>query len=142
MIEYPPLYQRLVWDFKIASPNSIRHATNQVSWDFLFSDKDVHCQVHIFNTTLINIFSNFIPNKLVTFDHRDSSWMTEHLKEKTKWPNNICKEYLKNSKRKSDYLRVQSTISDVSNAVFKRKEDYHNHLAIKLNDPRTTFKPF
>ena len=115
MIEYPPLYQRLVWDFKIASPNSIRHATNQVSWDFLFSDKDVHCQVHIFNTT---------------------------LKEKTKWPNNICKEYLKNSKRKSDYLRVQSTISDVSNAVFKRKEDYHNHLAIKLNDPRTTFKPF
>ena len=35
----------------------------------------VHKQVSIFNETLINIFSNFTPNKLVTFDDRDPTWM-------------------------------------------------------------------
>ena len=31
---------------------------------------------------LINIISNFIPNKLVTFNDKDPPWMTEKLKEK------------------------------------------------------------
>ena len=37
-----------------------------------------HCeQVNIFNKTIINIFSNFTSNKLVTFDDKDPPWMTE-----------------------------------------------------------------
>ena len=31
---------------------------------------------------LINIISNFIPNKLETFNDKDPPWMTEKLKEK------------------------------------------------------------
>ena len=31
---------------------------------------------------LINLISNFIPDKLVTFDDKDPPWMTEKLKEK------------------------------------------------------------
>ena len=31
---------------------------------------------------LINLISNFIPDKLVTFDYKDPPWMTEKLKEK------------------------------------------------------------
>ena len=32
----------------------------------------------------MNIFSNFTPNKLVTFHDKDPPWMTEELKEKIK----------------------------------------------------------
>ena len=37
----------------------------------MFSYENVHQQVNIFNKTIINIISNFIPNKLVTFDDKD-----------------------------------------------------------------------
>ena len=50
----------------------------------MFSCKNVPQQVYIFNKTIINIFSNFIPNRLVTFDDEDHPWMTEKLKEKIK----------------------------------------------------------
>ena len=44
------------------------------------SYKNVQQQVNIFNKTIMNIFSNFVPNKLVTFDDKDLSWMTQKLK--------------------------------------------------------------
>ena len=47
----------------------------------MFSGKNVHQHVNIFNKTIIHIFPNFIPNKLVTFDDKYPPWMTEKLKE-------------------------------------------------------------
>ena len=67
---YPPPYQRLVWDFKRAEVNAITTAINQVDWR-CFPCKNVHQQVNIFNKTIIKIFSNFIPNKLVNFENED-----------------------------------------------------------------------
>ena len=34
-------------------------------------NKNVHKQVSTFKTTLMNIFSNYIPNKCVTVDNKD-----------------------------------------------------------------------
>ena len=95
-IVYPPPYERLVWDFKRADVNAITTAINQVDWKFLFSCKNVHQQVNIFNKTVINIFSNFIPNKLVTFDDKDPPWKTQKLKEKITWKHKVYRDYLKN----------------------------------------------
>lgn len=36
---------------------------HMVNREFVFSDKNVHEKVSIFNKTLMNIFSNYIPNK-------------------------------------------------------------------------------
>ena len=41
----------------------------------MLNNNSVHKQESIFNETLMNIFSNFNPNKLATFDDRDPSWM-------------------------------------------------------------------
>ena len=48
MIEYPPPYERLVWDYKKANIDSIQKALKQINWRFLFSNKSVHQQVEIF----------------------------------------------------------------------------------------------
>ena len=37
----------------------------------MLNNKSVQKQVSIFNGILMNIFSSFTPNKLVTFDNRD-----------------------------------------------------------------------
>ena len=52
----------------------------------------------------MNIFSNFTPNKLVTFDDRDPPWMNDFVKSKIKWKNQLCKIYTKNGYKCNDYL--------------------------------------
>ena len=54
MIVYPPPYERLVWDYKRANTDAIISSINQVDWEFLFFNKNVHQQVYIFNKTLIS----------------------------------------------------------------------------------------
>ena len=64
MIEYLPPYERLVCKYKKANIDSIQKALEKIDWRFFFSNKSVHQQVKILNNTLMNVFSNFIPNKL------------------------------------------------------------------------------
>ena len=41
----------------------------------------------------MNIFLNFTPNKLVTFDDRDPLWMNDYVKGKIKLKNSLYKIY-------------------------------------------------
>ena len=59
----------------------------------MFNNKYVHKWVSIFNEILMNVFSNFTPNKLVTLDDRDSPWMNDFVKSKIKWKNQLYKTY-------------------------------------------------
>ena len=93
----------------------------QINWQNLFLNKDVHQQITL-NHIVINAFSNFVPNKIVTFDDRDPPWMTEYIKTKTQH-DNIYKNYLRSSKNNQDFQNLQSAIDDVSNTICKRKSD-------------------
>ena len=53
MIVYTP-YEHLVWDYKRANTDAITSSINQVDWEFIFFNKNVHQQVYIFNKTLIS----------------------------------------------------------------------------------------
>ena len=87
-IKYPPPYKHLVWDYNKANVESIKNIES-VNWELMFSNKSVLKQVSIFNETLMNIFSNFTPNKLVTCDDRDPPWMNDFVKSKIKWKNQL-----------------------------------------------------
>ena len=50
-------------------------------WSYLFSGKNVHEQVGLFNKTLLNIFPNFIPNKIILCDDKDPPWMNDEIKK-------------------------------------------------------------
>ena len=39
------------------------------------NNKSVGKQVSVFSKTIMNIFSNFVPNKLVTYDESDPPWI-------------------------------------------------------------------
>ena len=89
---------------------------------------------------LINIFSNFIPNKLVTFNDKDPPWMTEKLKGKIKWKQKVYRDYLKNGKTEADY--VHHAINEVSQHISESKGKYYNKLSMKLNSPKTSSKTY
>ena len=81
--EYPPPYHRLVWDFRNAKYMSLMKVVNIVNWEFLFSKINVHEQVSVFINTLMNIFSNYIPNRYVTFNSKDPAWPRKEIKKKS-----------------------------------------------------------
>ena len=43
----------------------------------------------------MNIFSNFVPNKQVTFGDSNPPWMNEFIKNKIKWKHQIYKTCIK-----------------------------------------------
>ena len=57
--------------------------------------KSVQKQASISNEILMDIFLNFTPNKLITFDDRDPPWMNDFVKSKIKWENHLYKIYQK-----------------------------------------------
>ena len=64
--EYPPPYHRLVWDYKRANVNSIKQALYQMNWSIILSNKDVHQQVNILNSIILNVSTNYVSNKVIT----------------------------------------------------------------------------
>ena len=53
-----------------------------VDWHFMFMNKTAHEQVTAFKIILMNIFSNYIPNKYIIIDDTDPSWMKKAIKDK------------------------------------------------------------
>ena len=80
----------------------------------------------------MNVFSNFVPNKFVTFNDRKPLWMSSNIKYKINYRNNIFREYLKKGKQQVDYMKLQNTIKELSELISTRKDDYNLHLANKL----------
>ena len=45
-----------------------------------FPDLDINDKFYLFNTTIKNILSNFIPNETITFDDRGPPWINSQVK--------------------------------------------------------------
>ena len=110
--------------------------------NFLFSNKSVHEQVTVFNQTLMNTFSNYIPNKLITVDDKDPLWMNESIKKKIRTKKYACKSFNANKKNYDAYLKLQTTSTKLSEMILKRKGDCYCALSDKLNDPHTSAKSY
>ena len=91
---------------------------------------------------IIIVFSNFVPNKIVTFDDRDPPWMTEYIKTKIQQCDNIYKNYLRSSKNNQNFQYLQRAIDNVSNTICIRTSDHYNQLAQKLINPTASSKTF
>ena len=123
-----------MWDFKRANISSIRKAITMVDWQFMFLNKNTHEQAAIFNDILMNIFSNYIPNKYVTINDRDPPWMIEKIKNKI----NLKRSLSKSNK----FIEIQMWSTEISTMILERKEKYYHDLSMKLNDLKTIAKTY
>ena len=88
------------------------------------------------------LFSNYIPNKLITVDDKDPSWMNESIKKKIMAKKYPCKSFNANKNNYDAYLKLQTISTELSEMILKRKEDYYCVLSDKLNDPYTSAKSY
>ena len=49
---------------------AIQRAISAFNWDTAFQNKDINDKSKVLNETLVNIFNNFIPNKISKFDYK------------------------------------------------------------------------
>ena len=99
-------------------------------------------QVHLFNDTILNIFKNFIPNKILTFDDSDPPWINEQLKNLIRLKNGMFKLYLQNGKKQNDYILLQNANHQLSELLNRNKKKYYDRLTAKLNNPSTSAKAY
>ena len=88
----------------------------------------------------MNVFSNFISKKFVTFNDRYPLWMAANSKDKINYRNNIYGKYIKKVKQQVDYIKLQNTTKELSEVILTRNDDYNRHFANKLIGPTTTPK--
>ena len=139
-IENPPPYTRKIWNYSRSETDLIKRSFESFNLSKFFSCKSVHEQVEPFNKTLLNIFHNFIPNKIIAYDDRDPSWMNDEIKKLIK-----RKHWLFQSQRKScnlDFMVLNLFTLDISDATASSKLKYYEGLANKLNDPKTDPKTY
>ena len=107
-----------------------------------FLHKNVDNKIELFKEILINIFSNFVPHKAVTINDEDLPWMTQSIKDKIQWKNSIYKQFVKSNKSQFEFLKLRRAISEVSDLISQKKNDYYNHLSEKVNNPKTRAKTY
>ena len=63
-VSYPPPYERTVWHFSRENSDHIKKAINLFDWESSFNNLDINEQVSLFNETIMNTMSSFVPNEL------------------------------------------------------------------------------
>ena len=75
-----------------------------------------------FNSALINIFTNYVPHKAVSFDDKDPPWINNFMKTKLALKNAIYRQYIMNGKKDQDLIALENPRKDESNLNLKQKK--------------------
>ena len=82
-IVYPPPYLREILHYREANTELIRRAIKEFNWERAFSNTSVNEKGDIFNRTILNILSNFIPHEIIVCDDKDPSWLNNRIESLT-----------------------------------------------------------
>ena len=102
---YPSPYKLLVWDYKKANIDVINWAIKSFNWQELL------------NETLMNIFINFISNKIKTFRDSDPPWMNDDIKNKVKLKYKLHNRYLRHQKNNEDFTKLEGLRNETDNII-------------------------
>ena len=98
-----------------------------------FEDCESNMQVNILTDTFFDIMSNFIPNKIILIDTRDSPWIKKKIKVLIHDENLVYKNHFK--KNNSDTQRAFSQIQTQHQlSIENLKLKYYQKLSNKLSN--------
>ena len=95
---YTPPYEREIWHYQRANVDLIQRTIEQFSWKKSFRNLNINEIVFLFNKTIKNIFSNFIPHETVTCEDRDPPWINNNIKQLIQEKNDTYTIYILNDK--------------------------------------------
>ena len=139
-IFYPPPYVRTVWQFKHANSDHIKRATDVFDWESALNYIDANDQVSVFNSIILNIVSNSIPNETITCDDCDPPWMNSFIKNLIRAKDNFYKKFVCKSNNMNQLCAFKNLQNHLNQSIQIAKQNYVNKIAQRLDDPNTSSK--
>ena len=135
-IVYPPPYLREIWHYREANTGLIRHAIKEFNSERAFSNTSVDEKVDIFNRTILNILSNFVPHEIIVFDKKDPPWFDNRIEILIQEKNDTYKIYRHNKNNPDSLYRLQFLQEGLSTSIESCKERYYTSIANGLSNTR------
>ena len=120
----------------------IRRSIDEFSWERCFANASVNNKVHMFNKTIKNIMSNYIPHETFICDDRDPPWINKDAKQLILDKNHAYKSYIRNDKSLQFFNHFQFLQTKLNSLIEESKNQYYIHLSHKLLDPKANQKPY
>ena len=141
-IFFPPPYERHIWHYKRADYDSIRRCLNNFDWNRAFLNKDIDHQVETFNTVILNVMSNYVPNEVITINDKDPPWITSNIKNKITHKNSLFQKYIRNGRNAHDLDNLEIARNNITNAIKESKRLFYERMNFKLINPNTSPKTY
>ena len=91
--------------------------------------------VSLFNKTIKNILSNYIPSERIACDDKDPPWFNKNIEQLIQGKNNTCKSYILSYKNPQIFERVKSLQNELKCSIVQgNKEKYYLCIFKKLMD--------
>ena len=121
----------------------IKRCISNFHWEQHFRlNPDPNWQVNFFTDTIMNIMTNFIPNKTIQVVPSDPPWIDQSLKSMLNKQNRMYKNYKKHGFKPCDKLVVDKFREDCESRIQIAKSNYLNKLGNRLIDPNTSQKSY
>ena len=95
----------------------------------------------IFNSTILNILSNFVPHEFFVYDDKDSPWFNKKIRAFIQEKNVAYKTYRDNSGNIALKCRLKYLQTCLNDFIEVAKEKYHNRIN-KLINTQKNFKVY
>ena len=130
-----PSFKRQIWDYHKADSNAICQSIQQFPWGRHLTGLSPDEQTSLLTETLLNIFSNFIPNRIINVKSCDPPWINRSIKNLLLRSKRAYRKYIRKGYKEEDRDQVELLREEVrqssENARHKYLESLGNDLANK-----------
>ena len=98
--------------------------------------------MNTFNETLLNIFSNFCPHKIITCNDKDPPWLTDDIKRMINLKEQAYRWYQSTQKTAQDFIILDNVSCHLNDEILLAKQKYYDNLSNQLNNPLTSRKKY
>ena len=120
----------------------MRRSINEFDWDRASANKHVDEKVLIFNKTVLNVLSNFIPHEIIVCGDKDLPWFNRKIKllinEKLR-TYNAYRKNIGNSQLRKNLSSLQQRLRDL---IDDSKQKYFSRLTHKLSTIQKSSKAY
>ena len=134
-ILFPPPYFGDVWHYQNANTGLTRRAIEMFDWDRPFINTNANEKVFVFNKTILNILSNFIPHETLIVHDKDPFSLPKKMKNSIQVYKAMFIKSYRNSKNNNNmqYLRrLKLPQEELHNKIEVSKLNYYSRITYIL----------
>ena len=141
-IYYPSPYERKIWYYNKANVDLIQQVIREFNWERAFHRKNIIEKVSIFNNTINNALSNFIPYENITCDDKKPPWFNNNIINLINNKSIFYKSHTANENSTDKKEAVKALQNKLNSTTENAKSEYYSKLSMKLSNPETSSKTY